>query len=135
MDTNATNGSCYIGLSREQENTMDTNEPAIDQHLENILDVVDSVRHLLFTTGASDDVAATRGTLFESGEELFGERAKSRDRRHQEIRAFGSYMLLQSIIQTPGAMDKAVEMLQARVVAHLRPDLLRVFDEAQAPPA
>ena len=122
-------------MTTEQDTTMDTNKPAIDQHLENVLDVVDSVRHILFTTGAADDVTAAQGTLFESGEELFGERAKSRDRRHQEMRAFGAYLVLRAVRKTPGAMGKAVEMLQAQVVVHLLPDLMRVFDEAHAPPA
>ncbi len=138
MDTNATNdGGHYIGLTRntQQENTMNTNETAINLDLENVLDIVDSVRHILFTTGCADDVTAAQGTLFESGEELYGERAKSQDRRHQEMRAFGAYLILRSVIKTPGAMDKALEMLQARVVVHLLPDILRVFDDAQAPPA
>ena len=136
MTQDTTNGQ-YIGLTRNtQENTMDTtNEPAIDLRLENVLDVVDSVRHIIFDTGAADDVAAAQGTLLESGEELFGERSRSRDRRHQEMRAFGAYLVLRAVRKTPGAMDTALEMLQARVVVHLLPDILRVFDDAQAPPA
>ena len=133
-EQDSTNGQ-YIGLSREQENTMDTNEPAIDLRIENTLDVVDSLRHLLFETAAADDVTAAQGTMLKSGEELFGERSRSRDSRHQEMRAFGAYLLVRAIAKTPGAMDTMLEHLQARVVAHLLPDILRVFDDAQAPPA
>ncbi len=132
MDTNATNGGQYLGLTRQQEARMNTNEPAIDLRLEDTLDVVDSLRHIIFETGCAADVMAAQGTLFESGEELYGELPKSRDRRHQEMRAFGAYLVLRAVRTSPGALDKALETLQARVVAHLRPDILRVFDDAQA---
>ncbi len=133
MTQDTMNGQ-YSGLRRQQqEHTMTTtNGPAIDLHLEDVLALVDSVRHLIYDTGASDDVAAAQGPLLESGEKLFGERAKSRDRRHQEMRAFGAYLVLRAVRTSPGALDKALETLQARVVAHLRPDILRVFDDAQA---
>ena len=114
---------------------MDTNEQAIDLRIENTLNVVDSLRHLIYETRVSRAINAAQGALFESGEELFGERARSRDSRHQEMRAFGAYLVLQAVRKTPGAADTMLEHLQARVVAHLLPDLLRVFDDAQAPPA
>ncbi len=114
---------------------MNTNEPAIDLRLETTLDVVDSLRHLLFETHAADAVTAAQGTWFESGEELFGESSRSRDSRHQEMRAFGAYLVLQAVRKTPGALDTMLEHLQARVVVHLLPELLRMIDDAQAPPA
>ena len=132
--TNATNDGCYIGLSRNtQENIMDTNEPAINLDIENTLDVVDSLRHLIYDTRTSQDIRAAQGLLLEIGEELYGEHPKSRDVVDQHKRTFGAYLLLQALRKTPGVMDTMLEVLQARVVAHLRPDLLRVFDEAHAP--
>ena len=103
--------------------------------LENLLDVIDSLRHLMYSTGAFRAIQDKEPVLWISGDSLFEEEMNSTDVVDLEIRAFGSYMLLQSVIRTPGVLDAMLETLRTRVVAHLRPDLLRVFDDAQAPPA
>ncbi len=136
--TNATNDGCYIGLTRQQEDTMDTNEPtngARNLQLENTLDVVDSLIHLVYSTDTFQAIQAEEPVLWIAWNALFEEREHSKDVIDLETRAFGSFLLLQAVIRTPKAMDLMLEVLKARVVAHLRPDLLRVFDDAQAPPA
>jgi hypothetical protein len=112
-----------------------TNEPAINQRLEDVLNTVDALRQIIFDTGVSADIEAAAPVLFDAGETLFGSLAQSRDTIDQAKRALGASLLLQAVIKSPGTLDKAVARLRARVVAHLRPDLLRVFDDAQAPPA
>ncbi len=136
MPQDTTNGQ-YIGLRRttKEEDTMDTKEPAIDKRLEDTLNVVDSLRHIIFETCVFRDIKAEELVLLEAGEELFGDHPKSKDAVDEQKRALGAYLLLQALRKTPGAMDKALETLQARVVGHLRPDLLRVFDDAHTPPA
>ncbi len=114
---------------------MNTTNGPRNLQLENTLDVIDSLRHLIYDTRTSWDIRAAQGLLLEIGEELYGEHPKSRDVVDQHRRTLGAYLLLQAVIRTPGAMDTMMETLRTRVVAHLRPDLLRVFDDAQAPPA
>ncbi len=133
-EQDSTNGQ-YIGLSREQENTMDTNEPAIDQRFEDVLNTVDALRQIIFDCHVSEEIEAAAPVLFEAGETLFGSLAQSQGPIDQAKRALGAALLLQAVIKSPGTLDKAAVRLRARVVAHLRPELLRVFDEAHAPPA
>ncbi len=139
MDTNATNDGCYIGLTRNtQEAPMNTNEQSNGPRnlpLENTLDVIDSLRHLVYETGGFRAIRAEEPVLFAAGDTLFEQEQYSTDVVDLEARALGSYLLIQAVIQTPGALDAMMETLRTRVVAHLRPDLLRVFDDAQAPPA
>ena len=132
----STNG-CYIGLTRttKEEDTMDTTNGPRNLQLENLLDVIDSLRHLVYETRVFRDIEDKEPVLFAAGDTLFEQGQYSRDVIDLEARAFGSYLLVQAIIRTPKAMDLMLETLRTRVVAHLRPDLLRVFDDAQAPPA
>ncbi len=140
MDTNATNDGCYIGLRRQQqENTMNTTNEQLNGprnlQLENTLDVVDSLIHLVYSTDTFQAIQAEEPVLWISGDTLFEQRQYSEDLVDLEARALGSYLLIQAVIKTPGALDAMMKVLRTRVVAHLRPDLLRVFDDAQAPPA
>ncbi len=114
------------------DTTNDQSNGPRNLQLENTLDVIDSLRHLLYSSGVFRDIEAAEPVLFAAGDALFEEEQYSRDPIDLETRAFGSYLLLQAVIRTPGALDAMMEALQARVVAHLRPDLLRVFDEAHA---
>ena len=99
------------------------------------MDVVDSLRHLIYETGSFRAIQDKEPVLWIAGEAVFEERQYSRDTIDLEARAFGAALLLQAVIKTPGALDALMGTLRMRVVAHLRPDLLRVFDDAHAPPA
>ena len=121
--------------ARTQEKIMDTTNGPRNLQLENTLDVVDSLLHLIYETGAFWAIQADEPVLFAAGNTLFEARERSKDVIDLEARAFGSYLLLQAVIRTPKAMDSMMKVLRTRVVAHLRPDLLRVFDDAHAPPA
>ena len=124
------------GLSRqEQEHTMHTTNGPRNLQLENLLDVIDSLRHLMYSTGSFRAIQDKEPVLFAAGDTLFEQEMKSTDLVDLEARAFGSFLLLQAVIRTPGALDGMMKTLRIRVVGHLRPDLLRVFDDAQAPPA
>ena len=103
--------------------------------LENLLDTIDALRVLIYDTHSSQAIEAKEPVLWISGDTLFEQRPKSTDVGDLEIRAFGSFLLLQAVIKTPDVMDSLLETLRTRVVAHLRPDLLRVFDDAHAPSA
>ncbi len=136
MTQDTTNGQSdgqYVGLSRNtQEEPMNTTNGPRNLQLENLLDVIDSLRHVLYASGSFRAIQDKEPVLFAAGDTLFEEQMKSTDVVDLETRAFGSYMLLQSIIRTPRVLDAMMEALRTRVVAHLRPDLLRVFDEAHA---
>ena len=136
MTQDTTNGQ-YIGLRRttKEEDTMNTTNGPRNLQLENTLDVVDSLIHLVYSTDTFQAIQAEEPVLWIAGNALFEEREHSKDVIDLEIRAFGSFLLLQAVIRTPGALDAMMKTLRTRVVGHLRPDLLRVFDEAQAPPA
>ncbi len=134
--TNGQSDGQYVGLTRTtQEEIMDTTNGPRNLQLENLLDVIDSLRHLMYATGAFRAIQDKEPVLFVAGDTLFEEQMKSTDVVDLEARAFGSFLLLQAVIRTPKAMDLMLEVLKARVVGHLRPDLLRVFDDAHAPPA